>query len=49
MKASIAQPTGPLTTPVPVNDLIAASERTLADQVHALARARAFAEPLIAS
>ena len=33
---------------VPVNDLIAASERGLADQVHALARARAFAEPLIA-
>ncbi|MFT3717691.1 MAG: bifunctional (p)ppGpp synthetase/guanosine-3',5'-bis(diphosphate) 3'-pyrophosphohydrolase [Pseudorhodoferax sp.] len=33
---------------MPVNDLIAASERTLADQVHALARARAFAEPLIA-
>lgn len=48
MKASSAQPTGALTTPVPVNDLIAASERTLADQVHALARARAFAEPLIA-
>lgn len=48
MKVSSAQPTGPLTTPVPVNDLIAASERLLADQVHALARARAFAEPLIA-
>lgn len=33
---------------LPVNDLIAATERGLADQVHALARARAFAEPLIA-
>ena len=48
MKASSAQLNGPLNTPVPVNDLIAASERALADQVHALARARAFAEPLIA-
>jgi GTP pyrophosphokinase len=34
--------------PLPVNDLIAATERGLAEQTHALARARAFAEPLIA-
>ena len=37
-----------IAAPLPVNDLIAATERGLADQVHALARARAFAEPLIA-
>jgi GTP pyrophosphokinase len=48
VKLSSAPSDGPLTTPAGVNDLIAASERTLVDQVHALARARAFAEPLIA-
>ena len=49
MKSLSAEPNGS-TSPTPqLSQLIAATAQTLPEQAHALARARAFAEPLLAS
>ena len=48
MKSLFAEPNG--STPAPqLSQLIAATAQTLPEQTHALVRARAFAEPLLAS
>ncbi|MDO8248088.1 MAG: bifunctional (p)ppGpp synthetase/guanosine-3',5'-bis(diphosphate) 3'-pyrophosphohydrolase, partial [Rhodoferax sp.] len=48
MKRSSAEPHGSTSPPQPLPQLIAATAQTLPEQDHALARARAFAEPLLA-
>ena len=49
MKSLSAEPTSSTTSLQPVPELLAATAESLPDQVHALARARAFAEPLLAA
>ena len=49
MKSLSAEPASSATPLQPVPDLLAATADSLPDQAHALARARAFAEPLLAA
>jgi len=49
MKSLSADPASSATILQPVPDLLAATADSLPDQAHALARARAFAEPLLAA
>jgi GTP pyrophosphokinase len=49
MKSLSAEPQGSSTPTPQLSQLIAATAQTLPEQAHALARARAFAEPLLAS
>ena len=49
MKSLSAEPASSTTSLQPVPELLAATAESLPDQVHALARARAFAEPLLAA
>ena len=49
MKTLSAEPTGAASPAHPLPQLLTATAQTLAEQPHALARARAFAEPLLAS
>ena len=49
MKSKVAGPHGPTVSPGVHSSIVAATADSLPEQQHALARARAFAEPLIAS
>ncbi|MDP1998757.1 MAG: HD domain-containing protein, partial [Rhodoferax sp.] len=49
MKSLSAEPASSTTSLQPVPELLAATAESLPDQAHALARARAFAEPLLAA
>ena len=49
MKSLLVEPASLATPLQPVPDVLAATADSLPDQAHALARARAFAEPLLAA